>query len=74
MFGSLGAPELLIIFAIIVVLFGATRLGDVGKQLGKGIKEFRRELKDDDAPAAKKAETTTVASKSTTDDKPAQSH
>jgi sec-independent protein translocase protein TatA len=45
---GLGAPELLIILAIVVVLFGATRLTDIGKNMGKGIREFRRELKDDD--------------------------
>jgi len=47
MFGSLGAPELLIILAIVVVLFGATRIGDIGKGIGRGIREFRTELKDD---------------------------
>jgi len=46
-FGSLGAPELLIILAILVVLFGATRIGDIGKGIGRGIREFRRELKDE---------------------------
>ncbi|HUF53817.1 MAG TPA: twin-arginine translocase TatA/TatE family subunit [Dehalococcoidia bacterium] len=46
--GPLGAPELLIILAIVVVLFGATRIGDIGKGIGRGIKEFRRELKDVD--------------------------
>jgi sec-independent protein translocase protein TatA len=45
-FGSLGAPELLIILAILVVLFGATRIGDIGKGIGRGIREFRREVKD----------------------------
>ena len=45
MFGSLGAPELLIILAILVVLFGATRIGDIGKGVGRGIREFRREIK-----------------------------
>jgi len=56
MFGSLGAPELLIILAIVVVLFGATRIGDIGKGIGRGIREFRRELKDgqeEDAQHAK---------------------
>lgn len=48
-FQSFGAPELLIILAIVVVLFGATRIGDIGKGIGRGIREFRRELKDDDA-------------------------
>jgi len=48
MFGSLGAPELLIILAIVVVLFGATRIGDIGKGIGRGIRDFRREIKDID--------------------------
>jgi len=45
-FQSFGAPELLIILAIVVVLFGATRIGDIGKGIGRGIREFRREIKD----------------------------
>jgi sec-independent protein translocase protein TatA len=45
--GGLGAPELLIILGIVVVLFGATRLTDIGKGIGRGIKEFRREMKED---------------------------
>ena len=65
MFGSLGAPELLIILAIVVVLFGATRIGDIGKGIGRGIREFRSELKDDDAESKeaeeKKPEGETVA-------------
>jgi len=45
-FQSLGAPELLIILAIVVVLFGATRIGDIGKGIGRGIREFRREIRE----------------------------
>jgi sec-independent protein translocase protein TatA len=45
-FQSFGAPELLIILAIVVVLFGATRIGDIGKGIGRGIREFRREVRD----------------------------
>jgi len=66
-FQSFGAPELLIILAIVVVLFGASRIGDIGKGLGRGIREFRREIKDGQAedvddedirePAATKDET-----------------
>jgi sec-independent protein translocase protein TatA len=48
-FQSFGAPELLIILAIVVVLFGASRIGDIGKGLGRGIREFRREVKDGQA-------------------------
>ena len=67
MFGSLGAPELLIILAIVVVLFGATRIGDIGKGIGRGIREFRREVKDGDEikdgeeSEEKKPESETVA-------------
>jgi len=42
---SLGAPELIIILAIVVVLFGASRIGDIGGSIGRGIREFRREVK-----------------------------
>jgi sec-independent protein translocase protein TatA len=41
MFG-LGIQELLIIFVIIMVLFGAKKLPEMGKGLGKGIREFKR--------------------------------
>lgn len=61
MFGSLGAPELLIILAIVVVLFGATRIGDIGKGIGRGIREFRREIKDGEEGEEKKPEAETVA-------------
>jgi sec-independent protein translocase protein TatA len=70
---GIGAPELLIVLAIVVVLFGATRLTDIGKNLGRGIKEFRRELKDDDDDAKKPAESTIAASKSA-DEKTPQAH
>jgi sec-independent protein translocase protein TatA len=48
---SLGIPELLIIFLIIMVLFGASRLPQMGKGLGEGIKNFKKGLKagEDDA-------------------------
>ena len=45
MFGSLGLPELLIIFAIILVVFGAGKLPQLGKGLGQGIANFRDGLK-----------------------------
>ena len=48
MFGSLGAPELLIIGAIVLLLFGAGKVSGLGKDLGSSIKEFRRAVKDDD--------------------------
>jgi sec-independent protein translocase protein TatA len=50
---GLGPMELVIILLVLVMLFGATRLADLGGSLGKGIKEFRREIAadDDEKPA-----------------------
>lgn len=45
MFG-LGIPELLIILVIIVVLFGAGRLPQIGSGLGEGIRNFRKTMKE----------------------------
>jgi|TARA_Y100000294_G_C8513911_1_gene319977 sec-independent protein translocase protein TatA len=42
----LGATELLIIFFIIILLFGAKKLPELAKGLGKGIKEFKNSSKD----------------------------
>jgi TatA/E family protein of Tat protein translocase len=40
--------ELVIILLVLVMLFGATRLADIGGSLGKGIKEFRKNVKEED--------------------------
>jgi len=68
---DVGPAELLIILAIVVVLFGASRIGDIGKGLGRGIREFRKELRDatqdDDA---KPGDSTTVASTTVTTSEP----
>ncbi len=69
MFGSLGAPELLIILAIVVVLFGATRIGDIGKGIGRGIREFRRELKDGPGEGEEKKPPVAASTTTTTDEK-----
>jgi sec-independent protein translocase protein TatA len=44
----LGMPELLVIFLIIMVLFGATRLPQMGRGLGEGIRNFKKGIKQDD--------------------------
>ena len=51
MFGKLGVPELLIIFAIALLIFGPRKLGDLGKGLGEGIRGFKDSMKDGDKPA-----------------------
>ena len=40
-FGSIGMPELLIILLVVLLLFGAKRLPEVARGLGKGIREFK---------------------------------
>jgi sec-independent protein translocase protein TatA len=44
-FGTLGLPELLVIFFIIFLIFGANKLPQLGAGLGEGIKNFKRSLK-----------------------------
>lgn len=39
--GSLGFPELMVILAIVVLIFGANRLPEIGRGIGKGIKNFK---------------------------------
>ena len=48
MIGGLGVWELVIILGILLLIFGPSRLGDLGSSLGKGIKGFRKSMKDDE--------------------------
>ena len=57
--GSLGAPELLIILVIVIVIFGVGRLGKIGGELGSAIKQFRDGLGGNDKPVEKKPDDTT---------------
>jgi sec-independent protein translocase protein TatA len=43
---GIGVPELLIILVIVVVIFGAGRLPQIGEGLGKGIKNFRGAMRE----------------------------
>ncbi len=45
---GLGWTELLIILFILLIIFGPSRLGDLGSSLGKGIKGFKRAMKEPD--------------------------
>ena len=43
---GIGIPELLIILAIIILIFGASRLPEIGRGIGKGIKNFKEAIKE----------------------------
>jgi sec-independent protein translocase protein TatA len=47
--GRIGVPELLIILAIIIVIFGANRLPGLGKGIGSAIRNFKDGMKDEEA-------------------------
>jgi TatA/E family protein of Tat protein translocase len=42
MFGSIGMPELLIIFTVALIVFGPRKLPELGRSLGKSLQEFKR--------------------------------
>jgi sec-independent protein translocase protein TatA len=46
--GGLGFPEILVIALLAVILFGGKKIGDVGKGLGEGIRNFKSALKGDE--------------------------
>ncbi|MCC7243613.1 MAG: twin-arginine translocase TatA/TatE family subunit [Acidobacteria bacterium] len=46
MFGPVGLPEMLIILAIVILIFGANRLPELGRGIGSGIKNFKSSIKD----------------------------
>jgi sec-independent protein translocase protein TatA len=47
---SIGVPELIIILLIVLLLFGTTKLPQLGKGLGEAIRNFKSGMKDGDAP------------------------
>ena len=46
MFGNLGFPELIIIMVVILLLFGAKRIPEIAGSMGKGIREFKKNIND----------------------------
>jgi sec-independent protein translocase protein TatA len=55
---DLGPPEILLIALVIVLLFGARKLPDIARSLGKAKGEFKKGLEEGDAPEEKKGEST----------------
>lgn len=54
--GSLGTPELLIILAVVLLVFGVGRISKLGSELGKGVSSFRKGLKEGQEEMAKEDE------------------
>ena len=46
MFGPIGWPEIILVLIIALLLFGAKRLPEIGRSMGKAIKEFKKSFKD----------------------------
>ena len=48
MFGSLGFGEILLILLIVILIFGTSRIPELGRGLGEGIKNFKKAIKGDE--------------------------
>jgi sec-independent protein translocase protein TatA len=53
--GKLGLPEILVLLAIALLIFGPSKLADLGKGLGEGIKNFKSAVKNDEEDKDKKS-------------------
>jgi len=65
MLGGLGWQELVIVLIIVVIIFGAGRLPEIGGAVGKSIKEFRTQSSEDEDEAGELTSTTTSTTSAT---------
>jgi sec-independent protein translocase protein TatA len=65
MFGSLGAPELIVIFVVALVVFGPSKLPELGKSLGEAIRGFKKAMSDPEQTPIENSETKAKAEKVT---------
>ncbi len=63
---NLGGPELLLVLAVVLIVFGAGKLPDVLGQLGRGVRSFRAEASDEKPAQVTAGSTTTAAAPGTT--------
>ena len=68
----LGTTEIILIVVLALVIFGGGKLAGVGKALGKSVKDFNNEVKDDSKPAENKPAEEKSAEKKPAEDKPAK--
>lgn len=57
--GQIGMPELIVILLVVIILFGARKLPEIGSALGKAIREFKKagkDIQDDVEDAVKKGD------------------
>lgn len=59
---GIGWPELTIILVIVLVIFGASRVPEVGGAIGRGIREFRKSVSGDDSDSTSETKTEAGAS------------
>lgn len=62
MFGNIGTGEILLILLIVLIFFGAKKIPDLAQGLGKGVREFRKAMRDVQ-DEIEKGDTTTEAKK-----------
>ncbi|MBI1740723.1 MAG: twin-arginine translocase TatA/TatE family subunit [Acidobacteriales bacterium] len=53
--GKIGLPEVLLLLAVALLIFGPSKLADLGKGLGEGIRNFKSAVKDGEEGAEKKS-------------------
>jgi len=54
--GALEPWHIVVVLAIVLIVFGAGKMGDAGAAFGKSVRDFRSAMRDDDQPAAKPSE------------------
>jgi sec-independent protein translocase protein TatA len=54
--GTLGPMELVLILLVVLIIFGAGRIPEIGEGLGKGIRSFKRAVSEDDSKKLPKVE------------------
>ncbi len=64
--GGLGAPEIILILAVVLLLFGGKKIPELMKGLGKGVKEFKDASNEPDSVASTNRTTTTPTATTTT--------
>lgn len=60
MFGSIGMPELIVIFVIALIVFGPNKLPDLGKSLGEAIRGFKKAINDSEKDSNDVSKTGTI--------------